>query len=60
MDERKPCVHVIVSDFMEHTKTSVLIFLDEILYNFPPGIEDVGVWTDGPTSQFKKKFVMEE
>ena len=50
--------HVIVSDFMEHTKTSVVIFLDEIMQNFPPEIEDLRIWTDGPTSQFKNKFVM--
>ena len=44
---------------MEHSKTSVVIFLDEILQNFPPEIEDLRIWTDGPTSQFKNKFVME-
>eukprot|EP00112_Aurelia_sp_Birch-Aquarium-sp1_P019466 Seg4820.5 transcript_id=Seg4820.5/GoldUCD/mRNA.D3Y31 product="hypothetical protein" protein_id=Seg4820.5/GoldUCD/D3Y31 len=51
--------HVIVSDFMEHTKTAVVIFLDEILQNFPSEIEELHIWTDGPTSQFKNKFVME-
>eukprot|EP00112_Aurelia_sp_Birch-Aquarium-sp1_P023526 Seg7039.2 transcript_id=Seg7039.2/GoldUCD/mRNA.D3Y31 product="hypothetical protein" protein_id=Seg7039.2/GoldUCD/D3Y31 len=51
--------HVIVSDFMEHTKTAVVIFLDEILQNFPSEIEELRIWTDGPTSQFKNKFVME-
>lgn len=48
---------VVVSDFMQHTKTAVVIFLDEILQNIPAEIEEI--WTDGPASQFKNRFVME-
>ena len=48
---------VIVSDFMEHTKKAVVPFLDEVLKVFPPGIEEVRVWIDGPSSQFKNRFV---
>ena len=51
--------HVVVSDFMKHSKTSVTIFLDEILEHFPPNIEELRIWTDGATSQFKNKFMME-
>ena len=49
---------VIVSDFMEHTKKAVVPLLDEVLKLFPPGIQEVRVWTDGPSSQFKNRFVM--
>ena len=31
--------HVVVSDFMEQSKTYVTIVLDEILEHFPPNIE---------------------
>jgi hypothetical protein len=50
---------VIVSDCMQHTKSSVMVFLDEILKNLPSTVKEVRIWTDGPSSQFKNKFVME-
>ena len=50
---------VVVSDYMHHTKTAVVVFLDEILQNIPTGITEVRIWTDGPASQFKNRFVME-
>lgn len=50
---------VIVNDCMEHTKSSVMVFLDEILKNLSSMVEEVRLWTDGPSSQFKNKFVME-
>ena len=43
---------VVVSDFMQHTKTAVVVFLDEILQNIPIETEDL------PASS-KIKFVME-
>ena len=50
---------VVVSDYMHHAKTAVVVFLDEILQNIPTGITEVRIWTDGPASQFKNRFVME-
>ena len=49
---------VIVIDCMQHTKSSVMVFLDEILKNLPSTVK-VRIWMDGPSSQFKNKFVME-
>ena len=49
-----PSVH---SDYMRHEKTGC-IFMDEILSSIPEGVDEVRVWTDGPASQFKSKFVM--
>ena len=43
---------VVVSDCMQHTKTAVVVFLDEILQNIPIETEDL------PASS-KIKFVME-
>ena len=45
---------VVVSDCMQHTKTAVVVFLDEILQNIPIETEEIRIWT-----QFKNKFVME-
>lgn len=50
--------HVIVSDLLRHDKTSVSVFTDHILTCLPDGVKEVRVWTDGPASQFKNKFVM--
>ena len=32
--------------------------MDEILSSKPEDVDEVRVWTDGPSSQFKNKFVM--
>ena len=50
---------VIVSDFMEYSKASVIPFLDEILMGMPPEADSIRIWTDEPSSQFKNKFIME-
>ena len=44
---------------MHHAKTAVVVFLHEILQNIPTSITEVRIWTDGPASQFKNRFVME-
>ena len=50
---------VIVIDCMQHTKSPVMIFLDEILKNLPSTVKEVRIWTDGPSSLFKNNFIME-
>ena len=42
---------VVVSDYMHHTKTAVVVFLDETLKHTPIGVTEVRIWTDGPASQ---------
>jgi len=50
---------VIVSDCHNHDKTSATICLDEILNkNALKEIEEIKVWTDGPSSQFKNGFIV--
>lgn len=49
--------HVVVSDHMQHNKTSVVIFTTEVLAKLPHGVKEVKIWTDGPASQFKNKYV---
>ena len=50
---------VIVSDCLQHTKTAVVVFLHEVLGTFPSDIEEVHIWMDGPSSQFKNRYAME-
>ena len=41
----------VMSDCMQHTKTAVVVFLDEILQNIPIDIGEIRIWTAGPASQ---------
>ena len=50
--------HVVVSDYMQHNKTSAVIFTDKILAKLPDDVREVKIWTDGPASQFKNKYVI--
>ena len=50
--------HVVVSDYMQHNKTSAVIFTDKILAKLPDDVTEVKIWTDGPASQFKNKYVI--
>ena len=51
---------VIASDCLDHDKNSVTAFtvaaLNKVLSAWPC-IKRISIWTDGPTSQFKNKFV---
>ena len=40
----------VMSDCMQHTKTAVVVFLDEILQNIPIDIGEIRIWTAGPAS----------
>ena len=50
--------HVIVSDSREHNKTSIVVFTNKLLELKPEWVKHVKIWTDGPKSQFKNKYVM--
>ena len=45
---------VIVSNCMQHTKSSVMVFRDEILKNLPSTDKEVRIWTDGPFQPIQK------
>ena len=58
-----PCdSHVIVSDDLEHDRTAVTVFMDTVLEGFVkqrhPEVKTVYVFSDGPSSQFKNKFIV--
>lgn len=48
---------VIVSDNLEHSKETILPFLHEIIRMMPKTVKILKIWSDGPSSQFKNKFV---
>lgn len=46
-----------VSDEMDHSKHALVPYIYSILKKIPKAIKVVRLWSDGPTSQFKNKFV---
>lgn len=48
---------VIASDDLTHSKDTVIPYVDRILEEVPKEIEVLHVWSDGPTSQFKNKYI---
>ena len=46
-----------VSDNLKHDKTVVIIFTDQILSLKATNAKIVNIWSDGPSSQFKNRFV---
>jgi len=50
--------HVVVSDYLAHNKTSAVIFTGDILAKLSERVTEVKIWTDGPASQFKNRYVI--
>ena len=51
---------VVISDDLNHTKHSIFVFMQCIFRSLRakfPSIETVNVFSDGPTSQFKQRFL---
>jgi len=49
---------VVISDYMAHNKMSPVIFTGVILAKLPEDVIEVTIWTNGPASQFKNKYVI--
>ena len=50
---------VIVSDNRNHNKETVAIYMDRVIKELPPCITKVYIWSDGPASQFKNRYIVE-
>lgn len=48
---------IIVSDNLDHTKHTVVAYMDRLLEEIPTEINEVSVWSDGPSSQFKNRYI---
>lgn len=49
--------YVIVSDNLTHSKDTIIAYLDRLFDEIPAEITEVSIWSDGPSSQFKNKYV---
>lgn len=47
----------VVKDDQDHSKRTIVPYLDKLLEELPHGIKTAHIWSDGPTSQFKNKFI---
>ncbi|XP_077976176.1 uncharacterized protein LOC144432038 [Styela clava] len=48
----------VVSDYLCHSKEAVIPILSKILSTLPSFIKSVKIWSDGPSSQFKNKYIL--
>ena len=48
---------VITSDRLIHSKDTIMAYLEKILEVLPEDIKVDSVWSDGPTSRFKNRFI---
>lgn len=48
---------VYVSDSPDHTKKTIIPYLYKLLTDMPTTLKVLKIWSDGPSSQFKNKFM---
>ena len=46
-----------VSDNLTHSKETLVAYIDRALEDLPSSVKIVSLWSDGPRSQFKNKYV---
>ena len=49
---------VIVSDNIQHGKMSIIPFMSTLLCQFSKTVKKINIWSDGPSSQFKNRFIV--
>lgn len=48
---------IIASDNLDHSKHTIVAYIDKLLEEVPSEVENVSLWSDGPRSQFKNRFI---
>lgn len=48
---------VFVSNNLNHTKETIVPYLMKLLSNLPSSVKILKIWSDGPSSQFKNRFI---
>ena len=49
---------VIASDDLNHGKETVVSYIDHLLDTLPATVKCISIWSDGPSLQFKNRFVV--
>ena len=42
---------------LNHSKETVVAYVDMILDTIPASVKSVSIWSDGPASQFKNRYI---
>lgn len=50
---------MLVSDNLDHTKNTVIPYVNRLHEELPKNIREVTIWSDGPTSHFKNRYIAE-
>ena len=48
---------VLVSDNLSHAKDTVIAYVSSVLQQLSQSVKNVNIWSDGPASQFKNRYV---
>ena len=48
---------VLASVDLTHSKETVTAYIDIILNRLPPTVNKLSIWSDGPASQFKNRYI---
>ena len=52
--------YALVSDNIDHTKNTIIAYMDRLLEEQSlNSVQEVHIWSDGPSSQFKNKYIAE-
>lgn len=51
------CSQVIASDDLVHSKDTIVAYIDKVLDGLPKTVMIVSIWSDGPASQFKNRYI---
>ncbi|CAB3977243.1 Hypothetical predicted protein [Paramuricea clavata] len=49
---------VIASDNLNHSKDTIVAYIDYLLSILPSNTQNISIWSDGPSSQFKNRFIV--
>ncbi|KAG1682566.1 hypothetical protein GQR58_010849 [Nymphon striatum] len=51
-------IQILVSDNITHSKDTVIPYIDRLLEELPKIVRKVSLWSDGPASQFKNRYIL--
>ena len=52
-----PEMHALITDLTNHTKTTIVLYLEYLLNIYAVHGSNILLWSDGPSSQFKNRFM---
>ena len=57
LKDTDPEMHALITDLTDHTKTTIVVYLEYLLNIYAVHGSDILLWSDGTSSQFKNRFM---